>query len=150
MKKLFITALALVTLGTTIVNAKPVKKQHLQAVASFTTDFIGAENVQWNSDADFIYASFKQNDEQVTAVYEKETSAYVGYLKNSDADHLPSTIRQLVKENFEGFTAVGSVAEVSNQDKNVYFLTLENTKQVLKVKMDTDGSIKIISRLKKS
>lgn len=150
MKKLLFTVVAVVAIGFISAEAKPGKKQDSKLVASFTADFAGATNVAWTEDADFYYARFTQDGKNVTAVYEKETGDYVGHLKIIDVDNLPSTIRKTIADKFDGYKPVGTVAEAAGREKDSYIFNMENDKQILKVKVDTNGTATVISRIRKA
>jgi hypothetical protein len=149
MKKVFFTVLAFIALGTTAVNAKNEKKLAVKIPAGFANDFTGAENVQWTNDPDFYYARFTQDGTNIVAVYEKETGNYIGHLKTTDADHLPSAVRQILARDFAGFKAIGSVVEIINPDRESFILTIENEKQILKIKTEINGFTTVLSRIKK-
>ncbi|MBI2731197.1 MAG: hypothetical protein HYX40_10660 [Sphingobacteriales bacterium] len=146
--KTFLITVIFIT-GFISANGGSNKTPGLKLNTVLAADFAGAQNVEWSSDADFYYASFTQDSKSITAVYGKETTEYIGYLKTIGADNLPSSIRKIITENYIGFKAIGTVAEIGGDNKDSYIFTLENEKQVLKVKADTDGNTRILSKLKK-
>jgi hypothetical protein len=149
MKKVLIAAAALFTVTIANAGSHTGKNDYKNLVPGFSQDFIGAENVEWSSDGDFHYAHFVQNGNYVTALYDKLSSAYMGYFKITDADHLPSYVRMLLKKDFSSYTAFGTAAEIDTPENNAYIVTIENNKQILKVKIDNQGNSSVLSRLKK-
>lgn len=150
MKKLLITAAAFIILGTATVNARTKNTVDPKITTAFAIDFVGAENVQWTKDADFYYASFTLSNKNVTAVYDAENGSYIGFLRISDTDHLPLSIRLTLNRDFEGYKAIGSVAEIGSPDSEAYILSVENDQQILKLKVDVDGNIKTLQKIKKA
>lgn len=150
MKKFIITVLLFTATGSTFLYASPTNSDEKKLEEVFAADFTVAENVQWSSDADFYYANFTQDGTKVTAVYDKETITYVGYAKIINADNLPSSIRKIIADNYQGYKALGTAAEIGGIEKDTYILTLENEKNILKVKITTDGFSTVENRIKKA
>jgi hypothetical protein len=150
MKKFFITVALIVSTGAFTANASGNKSKDSKLNTTFAVDFTNAENVLWSSDADFYYASFTQDGKSITSVYDKETATFVGYLKTIDANNLPSTIRKIIADDFAGYKAVGAAIEIGGTEKDSYIFVIENDKSVLKVKTDSDGFSKVVSKIKKS
>ncbi|MGE5107814.1 MAG: hypothetical protein ACM3H8_09740 [Sphingobacteriales bacterium] len=150
MKKILITTFALLVLGSVTANAKKSKTVDPRVNAVFAVDFVGAENVQWSKDADFYYANFTLDGKDVIAVYDAQNTEYIGFLRQIDADHLPSSIRLTLAREFEGYAAIGPVAEIGNPDSDAYILTIQNDRQLIKIKADTNGNVSILNKLKKT
>lgn len=150
MKKFLITVALIIAAGVFTVHAGSNKSKDSRLSKTFSADFAGAENVQWSSDADFYYANFTQDGKSITSVYDKETATFVGYLKTIDANNLPSTIRKIIADYYSGYKAIGSAIEIGGEEKDNYIFVIESEKNILKVKADTDGFSKVISKIKKS
>lgn len=150
MKKLFITVAVITALGTVSAEAKPNKKQDTKITAAFTQDFIGAKDVNWTSDGDFVYAHFTLNGSGTTAAYDKLTGEFTGYVQLLDADHAPSFVRNFISIRYNGFSIIGNIAESADADNVTYIFTIENSKQIIKIKADTNGSTSVLSKINKA
>jgi hypothetical protein len=149
MKKIMVLALAIVITGT--VFAGPSKKSvqpDAKVLNAFEKDFIGTTNITWSSDADYFYVSFQLNGENTNAVYAKADASFIGYASLIDADHLPSLVRNELKNNFGDFTISGKVLSIGYENTNAYEMVLENEKKILKVRFQ-EGEFTYLKRLQK-
>jgi hypothetical protein len=148
MKKIFIAA-AFIVLGAATVNAKTNNNVDEKVTAAFKADFAGAENITWSKEDDFYYARFTLENKNVTAIYSADNAGYVGYFRTINAESLPLSIRLYLNKNYQGYKFTGTITEIGSPDTEAYIVTVENEKQLLKLKVDTKGNSTKIQRIKK-
>jgi hypothetical protein len=97
MKKLFITALAALAIGTSAFAAPSSTKT--KAKNHFAASFSKAQDVSWTSNGKFEQASFVLNNEKVTAHYDVYGDL-VGTSKNLAFDKLPKAALESITTTF--------------------------------------------------
>lgn len=148
MKKSFFLMLAIVFSATIAVAAKAATTPRDFVLKTFHKDFVGVSNTNWSEDADYYYVSFQLNGEPVRAVYTKTEADFVGYARFTIADRLPLLARNILKNNFDGYTVTGKVLEIGYETSVAYEFTAENEKEILHLRLQ-DGNINVIKRLRK-
>lgn len=149
MKKIMTMALAIAITGTVV--ATPSKKTiqpDAKVLNAFQKDFIGTSNINWSSDDDYFYVSFEMNGETTNAVYAKEDAAFVGYASLTDAGHLPSAVRNELKNRLGNYKVSGKVLGIGYENISSYEMVLENEKEILRVRFQ-EGDFTILKRLQK-
>lgn len=111
---------------------------------SFQHSFAGAHNPFWEVLNDEYYAHFQSNDRQALAAFRKngriDYTIYYGTEK-----HLPAYEKNLVQSNFTGYT-ITATQQIMKNNVEAWLVTLENKKDIYKVKVE-DDEVSILERI---
>jgi hypothetical protein len=119
---LFAAALALTTLNSAFAN-KDSNKKKLTVVAlnSFENEFGKVADVEWSTtSSNLLRASFKQDDESVSAFFD-QAGNYVATTINRSAESLPAKLRAAIsKKEKDGI--ITEAIEFNNDMEQSYFI----------------------------
>jgi hypothetical protein len=152
MKKLFIFLSALLLGFNSFADS--LNRIDEKIITSFYARFPNAREVKWFESTAAYEVSFFDNDIPVRILYQKDGSTVV-YTRYYKDQLLPYPIHYMLAKQFPDKT-VYSVAEVStvyepwNQVSLEYFITLEDGKRWVNIKVGSDGVINVLEKLKKA
>jgi hypothetical protein len=116
--------------------------------AAFQNDFAAAKQVNWEKTSDFYFASFTLNNISIDAAYD-ETGELIGTSRKIDVSQVPLSVSLALSKNYAEYTPASRVIELSYEGVTSYYITVENNKQVLKLKCYSNGDIEVEGKIKK-
>lgn len=145
--KLFILTAAL-SLGLNAMAAVTVNPSvNEKALKTFNTIFTNAQNVQWNTTADYNEASFLSGSISTRAVIDNN-GALIRTIRYYKENHLPSNILYKIKKKYDGKEIYG-VTEVTNEDGTNYHIVVRDARHIYKVTADNSGSVMQTAKYKR-
>lgn len=141
MKKLFITALAAIAIGTSAFAGPSTSvKDH------FARNFSKAENVSWKSTDEFDRASFIVNNESVNVFYDK-SGALIGTSKKVAFDKLPKDAIETIttKYTFPEFQVKECIQFTNNSNDTNYYVSLDNKGETVVLEINKKGTVSIFA-----
>ena len=131
MKKIILGIVMILAIGIAFAGDKfaDVEKNVL---ASFKTDFAGAKNVTWKEINGFEKATFTLGN-RVFFAYYQPGGELVATTRNLLSDQLPIRLQMELKKGFSNFW-ITDLFEVSFDDDNSYYLTLEDISRTVVLK----------------
>ena len=116
--------------------------------AAFESDFSKASGVNWEKTSDFYFASFTLNNIRVDAAY-NEAGELVGTSRTILAEQMPLSVSLAIAERFDGYKLNKTAIELTYEGQTRYYVTAENSSQVVKLKCLSSGDVEVESKLKK-
>jgi len=147
MKKL-ITAVVLSTV--LLVNAAFANKTEnvsYKVENAFNTEFNRAKEVSWQKTDNFYRASFKMNDEVMTAYFTPD-GELMGVIHNMLSTQLPINLQTSLKKEYDGYW-ITELFECAKSDSDSYFVTLHNADQVVTLQSIDGTSWSVYNKAKK-
>jgi len=147
MKKL-ITAVVLSTV--LLVNAAFANKTenvNYKVENAFNTEFNRAKEVSWQKTDNFYRASFKMNDEVMTAYFTPD-GELMGVIRNLLSTQLPINLQTSLKKEYDGYW-ITELFECAKSDSDSYFVTLHNADQVVTLQSIDGTSWSVYNKAKK-
>jgi len=147
MKKL-ITAVVLSTV--LLVNAAFANKTEnvsYKVENAFNTEFNRAKEVSWQKTDNFYRASFKMNDEVMTAYFTPD-GELMGVIRNMLSTQLPINLQTSLKKEYDGYW-ITELFECAKSDSDSYFVTLHNADQVVTLQSIDGTSWSVYNKAKK-
>ena len=149
MKKLFITALVALAIGTTAF-ASP-KSISAKVTNHFTNTFTKAQNVSWKTDEHFDKVSFVLNNEKVDAFYDMQ-GELMGTSKAIAFDKLPKSAIQTIttKYTFPDYQVKECIEflNVNNNETN-YYVSFAAKNENIALEITRTGSVSVFSKTRK-
>ena len=146
MKKLFFAAIIAVSVSASAF-AQDVNQIDERAVADFESAFAGASNVEWISKEHFTKASFHQNDQKVEVFYNLD-GELIATTTQIKMDKVPTFVKRIIAKSYSDYT-VKEAFKFEADDENAYFISAENEKENLVLKVN-GGLFSIYSRTLKN
>jgi len=147
MKKL-ITAVVLSTV--LLVNAAFANKTenvNYKVENAFNAEFNRAKEVSWQKTDNFYRASFKMNDEVMTAYFTPD-GELMGVIHNMLSTQLPINLQTSLKKEYDGYW-ITELFECAKSDSDSYFVTLHNADQVVTLQSIDGTSWSVYNKAKK-
>ena len=148
MKKIKIVFTAIVMLLTTAAFASDDNNVSEKVKAAFKTDFAMASQVTWEKNSDFYFASFWLNQVKVDAAYNEE-GELVGTSRKITTEQLPLSLSLELSKKYAAYKISTTAYELNYEGQTSYYLSADNSKQVLNLKCSANGYIETESRTKK-
>lgn len=136
MKKLLIAALVAVSVATSAFAAD-TKSTGSVVRESFNTTFRKATEVSWTSYSTFEKATFVLDNVQREAFYNFD-GRLLGTSRTASFDELSAKAKASFSKQFEGY-AVREAILFSEDDEDAYYISAENQKQTVVVKVTGDN-----------
>lgn len=148
MKKLFITALIAVAIGTSAF-ANPATVNH-KILYSFGNDFKGAENVSWKVTDQFAKASFVYDETKMEAFYNLD-GELIGTSKVFPLNKLPkSALKTITKKYPYPPYKLGECIEFLYPDgEKDYFLSFSTNNEKLVLQVTPVGDVSVYKKTEK-
>lgn len=115
--------------------------------ASFEKEFAGAQLISWKDMGEFMKATFILGERR-TEAYFREDGQLEGSARALFYSQLPLIVMTSFDKRFAG-AEVWDVLEINNSQGTTYRITIERKHKRYRVRMDANGNIKEIERLKK-
>lgn len=145
MKKFFIAALMTVTFAASAF-AKDIKVN--TAVAhNFKAEFAKASNVNWITTNEYTKASFVLNNEKMEVFY-NAAGEKIATSRSVTVDALPIKAKRTLARNYAAYN-IKEAIEFEGIDDEAYFISAENEKASLVLKVDKTGALTIFKNTRK-
>lgn len=114
---------------------------------SFKNMFAQAKDVNWEKSAAYCKASFKLNEELVTAFFTEEGD-YIGLVRNVLSSQLPIRLQTSFQKQYDGYW-ISDLFEYAKDNLTGYYMMIENADQSI-ILQSIDGSgWNVFRRIKK-
>lgn len=147
MRKLFFTALAAVTLATSAFAAGTEKVSHL-VLKNFASEFTHASNVSWSITEDYVKASFIANKTKMQAFY-TPNGDFIGTSTAISLDDLTTRVKRTIAKKFSGYTVKEVIRFDKEDHEGAYFVSAENEKESLVIKVGDYDQVNIYKKFDK-
>jgi opacity protein-like surface antigen len=127
--------------------ATDANKINVRIRTNFDADFNKASEVTWTVRKDFVKASFTSEGENMQAFYNYEGSL-IGTSRDLTVEALPKKAKKLLSDKYAGY-AVKEVILFSNKDEDAYYVSAENDKHKIILKVKDHSSVSLVTREKK-
>ena len=148
MKKVILMWAMSLTLGLTSVFANNEETINQRAVSAFKRDFTAAQDVKWESNKDFVKATFTLN-QQVMFAYYSPTGELMAVTRNIISSQLPINLLSTLKNNYASYW-ISDLFEVSSSTDASYYITLQSSEQTLVLKSNGISGWEVFKKEKKS
>ena len=149
MKKLKTMFAAVAILLATSAFASPGPEKISERVkAEFEKIFTGALNVNWKKKDDFYFASFKLNEKEVSAAY-NESGELLGVSRVIETSQLPLNVSLAIASSYKDYAVANNVSEIVFDGQTNYYVNVETSQKVLKLKCNSYGEITVERKTKK-
>ena len=149
MKKLKTMFAAVAILLATSAFASPGPEKISERVkAEFEKNFTGALNVNWEKKDDFYFASFKLNEKEVSAAY-NESGELLGVSRVIETSQLPLNVSLAIASSYKDYAVANNVSEIVFDGQTNYYVNVETSQKVLKLKCNSYGEITVERKTKK-
>jgi hypothetical protein len=145
MKKLILSAFLAITV-TTGAFATGENKISYFVLSSFKHDFKDVTNVTWSSKTGLAKASFTYNNQRMDAFYNPDGKLFATS-KSINLDDLPVSAKRSFAKKYEGY-AVKEAIKYESQEEQSYYLSVENEKESLIIKVDENDRLSLLKRVK--
>ena len=148
MKKFKIVLTAIVMLFASTAFAMDPENVSPKVKAAFESDFSKATRVNWEKTSDFYFASFTLNNVKVDAAYNEE-GELVGTSRFISAEQMPLNVSLAITEKYAGYMVDKTAIELTYEGQTRYYVTVESTNQVIKLKCFSNADLEVESKTKK-
>lgn len=138
-------AVLLLSAGSFAANLKDDVNE--KALSAFAKDFSGATEVNWQERDNLYLVEFRMDGVSFNAAYNSE-GELLSSSKGIRLDELPLSVVAAVNKKYLGYEIGNNAAELTFDGQTNYFLTIANSQQVLFIRVDTKGHIKVERRTK--
>ncbi len=148
MKKLFITALAAIAIGTSaFAGPSSISKK---VTDHFKSTFTKAQDVTWNSDYQIDKISFVLDNTKVDAFYGADGDL-IGTTQPLQFDKLPKAAIETIttKYTFPEFQVVDCIQFSNADNEKDYYVTLSKKNENLLLKITPAGMVRVFSKTRK-
>jgi len=140
-------SLTLNSLHSTSAAKLTSNKFSANAIRNFAKDFKEVAEPSWGESYQGYTASFSKNGIQSRIIYDRR-GEWVSTIRYYGKDNLPSDIRQIIESDF-GDYSIFIVTEVAVEDNVAYFVTLEDSKYFIRVKV-LNGEMTVLEKTNKA
>ena len=148
MKKTILAMAVILTVGLSSAFANKGEEINQLVAASFSKDFHSATNVQWQSQKDYVKATFNLND-QVLFAYYKESGELLAVIRNILSDNLPISLYTDIRKNYNEYW-ISDLFEMATEDQTIYYISLENSDETLILKSFDQNQWTVYKKVKKN
>ena len=145
-KILGLVVMMLVTVSTTF--AKNIDENvNQKALTTFNQKFADVKNVSWYKAENYYKATFKLNDQVLTAFITDE-GEWMGVSRNLLSYQLPINLQTQLKKEYSQYW-ISELFEFGTDDDTFYYVVVENGDQKLTLKTSASGDWSVFKRVKK-
>lgn len=148
MKKRILMWAMLFTMSFSSAFANNEETINQRAVSSFKKDFAAAQDVKWESNKDFVKATFKLND-QVMFAYYSHAGNLMAVTRNIVSSQLPINLLSDLKKKYNNYW-VSDLFEVSSDTDSSFYITLQNSDQTVVLKSNGISEWEVYKKDKKN
>jgi hypothetical protein len=146
MKKYLIVVLLLVAGFNS--NAHTVKNINENLIRTFKETYPNAVQVSWKEYSETYVVYFVQEGIRINLIFKKDGS-FVSSLRYYKEDYLPYYLLAKVREKYPE-KKFYSVTEISSPNSIEYFIKLQDAKNWITLKVDSDGNMKEVEKFRKA
>lgn len=148
MKKLFITALAAIAIGTSAFAGPSAISNKVND--HFAASFSKAKNVSWKSSDRFEKVSFVLNNEKVDAFYDNN-GELIGTSKTMAFDKLPKSALENItsKYQYPEYQLKDCIEFTSDSKEKNFYVSMEKQNETLVLEITKGGMVSVFARNKK-
>ncbi|HEY1018501.1 MAG TPA: hypothetical protein VGE25_05870 [Sediminibacterium sp.] len=148
MKKLFITALAAIAIGTSAFAGPSAISTKVND--HFAASFSKAKNVSWKSSDRFDKVSFVLNNEKVDAFYDVN-GELIGTSKTMAFDKLPKSALENItsKYQYPEYQLKDCIEFTSDSKETNFYVSMEKKNETLVLEITKGGMVSVFARNKK-
>ena len=117
------------------------------ALNNFAAEFKKASDVSWTSTENYIKASFILQSEKMEAFYNYDGEK-IGTSKAFNVEALPVHAKRAFAKKYQGYT-VKQAIEFEGIDETAYFISAENDKESVILKVNSFDNLSTFKRAKK-
>jgi uncharacterized protein YxeA len=148
MKKVIIAVIAIVAFTATTAIAKDSSnKVNFRVANHFKAIFTNATNVEWDITTEYTRATFIADGEKKEAYYNADAEL-IGQSRSITLDEFSKTTQKEIAKKYAGYT-VKEAIEFSNEDFVDYYVSLENAKEKLILKISREGECSVFKTTEK-
>lgn len=146
MKKTILCALLLASVA---ISAFAIGESNISyfILQSFKRDFKDVTNVTWTSKTGLAEASFILNNRKTEAFYNHNGTLFA-VSQAIDLDELPVRAKRAFAKRYAGYT-VNEAIQFEESDELSYYISAENEKETIIIKVDKDSQLSIFKKSKK-
>ena len=145
MKKLFITALLAIVVAAGVFAAPG--KVSSSVLANFNAVFQNADNVSWLVTKDYTKVEFTSDNTKMEVFY-NYNGDIIGASKSIDLDELPVNAKRPFAKLFAGYNVNEAIC-FEGFDEISYYISGENEKESVIVKVNDHNQVSVFKRTKK-
>jgi hypothetical protein len=142
MKKLFITALLIITVAASSFAAG--NKTEAVARQNFASQFKHAAAIQWTSTEKYTKATFIWNNVRTEALYTPE-GEFVGTTQAITLEELPLSAKRKFAKKYDGYT-VKEAIRFEGAEESAYYISAANEKGSVILKVEDSGALSTVTR----
>jgi hypothetical protein len=146
MKKLLFTALLAVTVAVSAFAAGPDEVNYV-ALSNFKASFKRASDVTWSIKKDYISATFLYNNVRTEALYTPD-GEFIGTNTAVALEELPVNAKRNFAKKYSDYTVKEAIRFEGNEE-GAYFISAENDKEAVILKVNDNSHISIMKSTKK-
>jgi len=147
MRKLLLAALLTITVAASTF-AKDVNSKNVRAIRNFESEFRDAENVSWTIRPTFAKASFHLDGQKREAFFDLNGDI-IGTSRNISLDKLPVGAKRVFAKKYDGYT-VKEAIRFEGVDEAAYFISAENEKESVILKVWDSNAVTVFKRERKN
>jgi len=147
MKKMTLVLTAIVTLFASTTFAADGEKVTERVQYFFQQDFAKVTNLAWKKTAEFYFATFTVDNQQMQAAYNQD-GELVGSSKEISTSTAPKAVTDAIAKKYAGYDVSATSTELTFDGRTSYYVVISNNKAVLKLKVDSEGAINVESKKK--
>lgn len=125
--------------------AAPINSKAMQ---NFSKEYANASHVTWTAAENYTKASFVWNNQTMWAYYD-ENGDYIGVGRAIDLKSLPLDATKTLKERYAKYTPTEAVEFDDAGDSVNYYVSMENNKQKIILKISSNGDVGIFKKIRK-
>jgi hypothetical protein len=148
MKKLFITALAAIAIGTSAFAGPSSISSRVSE--HFTAAFSKAQNVSWKSSEKFDKVSFVLNNEKVDAFYDTDGDL-IGTSKTFALDKLPKSALETIttKYTYPEYQLKDCIEFINATNEKNYYVSFDKKNETVVLEITKSGIVSVFSKTRK-
>ena len=146
MKKLFISALLTMTVAASAL-ASGANKESVILPGNFNFEIKKTSNLSWTENKQYTRASYIVNNKKMEAFYSLG-GELIGTSETISLEELPANAKKSFAKKYEGYT-VKEVLRFEGAEESAYYISAENEKESVYLKVDKDNSISVFKSTKK-
>ena len=139
MKRIFFSAMLLLSLGIAPSFANSTLPDETVASKNFKKEFAGAENVKWTAIGEFQKASFVLAGHRAEAYFNADGDL-AGSVRDLFYDQLPLAVMKTVDSRYENADII-DVREISNNEGTSYKVQLELGSKKYSLSLSSSGEV---------
>lgn len=146
MKKLFITALAAITIGTSaFASPASISKK---VTSHFMTSFSNASEISWTRTEKFNKASFLIDDQKIEAFYDNDGDL-IGSSKSVQFDKLPKSAIETItsKYTFPEYQVLECIEFVNADNEKNYYVSMDKDDATVVLEITKKGMVSLYNKI---